>query len=496
MKLSEMISLTENEILNPAESFDFEIGKLTASSKDVEQGDIFFAVKGFVSDGNKYIPDAFDRGAKAVITDSDSGIIDQRIFRVDDVRKSMALMSNAFYGFPSSKMKIAGVTGTNGKTTVTSIINYVLQATGKKTGLIGTNGNYINKRFLKTEHTTPDSIELNRLLAEMVSEGVEYAVMEVSSHSLALKRVYGLDFDAAVFTNLTPEHLDFHANMENYFSAKKLLFDSMNRIGKKGVQPAAIYNCNDEYGSKIVSSSPAEHIAYGFGCGTYTAKNIKMDIDGMSFDVLVPRNGEDTDKIKITTKLTGKFNVHNILAAIAALRVFKISYSDITKHIADFEAVDGRFNRVKLKSGADAIIDYSHTPDSLLKAITTIREIIEESGSKGKIITVFGCGGNRDKAKRPMMGKIAAQYSNEVIITSDNPRDEEPLRIIEEIKAGITSDNYSVVEQRELAISKAIEMSGKGDIVLIAGKGHETYQEIKGVKYHLSDREVAEKYSK
>ena len=496
MKLSEMISLTENEILSPADSFDFEINKLTASSKDVEQGDIFFAVKGFISDGNRFIPDAFDRGAKAVITDSDTGIIDQRIYRVNDVRKTMALMSNAFYGFPSQKMKMTGVTGTNGKTTVTSIINYVLQAIGKKTGLIGTNGNFINKRFLKTEHTTPDSIELNRILSEMVNEGVEYAVMEVSSHSLSLSRVFGLDFDAAVFTNLTPEHLDFHGTMENYFGAKKLLFDSLNRIGSKGVQPAAIYNCNDEFGSKIVSASPAEHVAYGFGCGTYTANKIKMDIDGMSFEVLVPRNGEDIEKIKIKTNLTGKFNVHNIIAAIAALRVFKVSYGDITKYIEEFEAVDGRFNRIKLNTGADAIIDYSHTPDSLLKAITTIREILDESGLKGRIITVFGCGGNRDKAKRPMMGKIASVNSNEVIITSDNPRDEDPMQIIDEIKRGITSDNYSVEENRELAITRAIEISKKGDIILIAGKGHETYQEIKGVKYHLSDREIAEKFSK
>ncbi|MEO8513201.1 MAG: UDP-N-acetylmuramoyl-L-alanyl-D-glutamate--2,6-diaminopimelate ligase [Ignavibacteria bacterium] len=496
MKFSEMISLAENKILKPEESFDFNINKLTASSNDVEQGDIFFAVKGFVSDGNKFIGDAFDKGAKAVITDSEPDIADPRIYKVTDVRKAMAMMSNAFYGFPSAKIKMIGVTGTNGKTTVTSIINYVLQAIGKKTGLIGTNGNYINKRFLKTEHTTPDSIELNRILKEMADENVEFCVMEVSSHSLSLMRVYGIKFDAAVFTNLTPEHLDFHGTMENYFDAKKIFFDSLKRIGTKGIHPSAIYNCNDEYGQRIVSTSPAERIAYGFGCGTFTAKNIEMDINRMSFDVLVPRNGEDIEKLKIKTKLTGKFNVHNILAAIASLKTLNISYKDISKHIEDFHAVDGRFNRIKLSSGADAIIDYSHTPDSLLKAITTIREILDESKSKGKIITVFGCGGNRDKTKRPLMGKIASQYSNEVIITSDNPRDEDPMLIIEEIKAGITSDNYSVEENRELAITKAIELSAKGDVILIAGKGHETYQEIKGVKYHLSDREIAEKYSK
>lgn len=496
MKFSKMITQTENEIMNLDESFDFTINKLTADSKNVEQNDIFFAVKGFVTDGNKFIQDAFEKGAKAVITAGEPDIIDSRIHKVKDVRKTMAVMSSAFYGNPSGKMKMIGVTGTNGKTTVTSIINSVLQAAGKKTGLIGTNGNFINKRFIRTEHTTPDSIELNRILSEMAAEDVETVIMEVSSHALQLKRVYGIDFDIAVFTNLTPEHMDFHKDMENYFESKKILFDSLRRIGKKGIKTAAIYNCNDEYGSKIVSNSEAERIAYGFGCGTYTARNIEMNINGMHFEVLVPRNGEDIEKINIYTKLTGRFNVHNILAAAAALKTMGLSYRDIVKYIAEFNAVDGRFNRIKLNNGADAIIDYSHTPDSLQKAISAIREILDESGSKGKIITVFGCGGNRDRIKRPEMGKIAASGSNEVIITSDNPRDEDPLQIIEEIKAGIASDNYSIEEDREAAIKKAIELSSKGDVILIAGKGHETYQEIKGIKYHLSDREIAEKYGK
>ncbi|HRE11055.1 MAG TPA: UDP-N-acetylmuramyl-tripeptide synthetase, partial [Ignavibacteria bacterium] len=294
----------------------------------------------------------------------------------------------------------------------------------------------------------------------------------------------------------TPEHLDFHKTMENYFESKKLLFDSLQRIGKKGIPTAAIYNCNDEFGSRIVSNSEAERIAYGFGCGTYTARDIEMNINGMHFEVLVPHNGEDIEKIKIYTKLTGKFNVHNILAAAAALKIMGISYRDIVKYIAEFTAVDGRFNRIKLNNGADAIIDYSHTPDSLKKAIAAIREILDESGSNGKIITVFGCGGNRDISKRPEMGKIAAAGSSEVIITSDNPRFEEPMEIIEAIKSGITSDNYTIEENRELAIKKAIELSSKGDIILIAGKGHETYQEIKGIKYLLSDKEIAEKYGK
>jgi UDP-N-acetylmuramoyl-L-alanyl-D-glutamate--2,6-diaminopimelate ligase len=494
MKFSEMIEKTEEEIINFDESFDFEVNGIRYNSGEVEMNDIFFAIRGYKTDGNKYINDAFNRGAKAVFTDSAPEVIDQRIYKVKDCRRMMAAVSNAFYGYPSKKLKMIGVTGTNGKTTVTSIINHVLQSTGKKTGLIGTNGNYVNKRFIKTNYTTPESADLNRLLKEMLDDEVEYVTMEVSSHSLALSRVYGIEFDTVVFTNLTPEHLDLHKSMDSYFDAKKILFDSMKRINDKGMKTSAVYNCDDEYGSKIVSSTEAERVAYGFGCGAFTARNLKMSFDGMSFDVLVPRNGEDTDSMKIKTSLTGKFNAYNILAAIAALKSFKISYKEISDSIKTFEPVDGRFNQLRLSNGAVAIVDYSHTPDSLLKVITAIREILDDDKSKSRIITVFGCGGNRDKTKRPLMGEIASENSNEVIITSDNPRDEDPMVIIEDIKTGITKDNYSVEENRELAIQKAIEMSKKGDVILVAGKGHETYQEIKGVRHHLSDKEIVEKY--
>jgi len=489
-----MIELAEDKVIDFESSFDFEVNKLCYNSNDVTPNDIFFAVKGFNSDGNDFINDAFSKGAKAVFTDGEPDITDSRIFKVKDCRKMMAVMSNAFYGYPSKKFKLVGVTGTNGKTTVTTLINFVLQSIGKRTGLVGTNGNYINKRFVKTEFTTPESIELNKLMKEMADEEAEFVTTEVSSHSLALSRVYGLDFDAVIFTNLTPEHLDLHKNMDLYFDTKKTLFDSMKRINDKGNNSAVIYNCDDPYGDKIVSGTQAERIAYGFGCGAYSAKNLKMDFEGMEFDVLVPRNGGETDKIRIETKLTGKFNVHNILASIAALRFFKIEYKDIIKAIAEFNPVEGRFNQLELSNGAVAIIDYSHTPDSLQKAIATIREILSGNGSKKRIITVFGCGGNRDKTKRPLMGEIAMEYSDEVIITSDNPRYEEPMAIIEDIKAGIKKDNYSIEENREKAIEKAVELSKKGDVILIAGKGHETYQEIKGIKHHLSDREIVEKF--
>ena len=494
MKFSEMTEILNDNTINFETIFDFEVNALRYNSKDVEQNDIFFAIKGYKTDGNQFITNAFENGAKAVFTDSQHVITDPRIFRVVDCRKTMAELSNKFYGFPSQKMKMIGITGTNGKTTISSLINFVLQSAGKKTGLIGTNGNYINKRFIKTEHTTPESVDLNKLLSEMVNEGVEYATMEVSSHSLALNRVYGIEFDVILFTNLTPDHLDFHKSMDEYFKAKKILFDSAKRINSKGCRTAAIYNCDDEYGEKIASSTEGERIGYGFGCGAYTAKNLVMGFDGMRFDVLVPRNGDDVDKIRVKTCITGRFNAYNILASIAALKSAGINYKSIVESIKDFKPVDGRFNQLTLQNNAIAIIDYSHTPDSLYKALITIREILDENKSKGKIITVFGCGGNRDKAKRPLMGKIASENSDEVIITSDNPRDEEPIAIIDEIITGIEKNNFSVEENRELAIKKAVEMSSKGDIILVAGKGHETYQEIKGVKYHLSDKEIVENY--
>ncbi|MFI5144025.1 MAG: UDP-N-acetylmuramoyl-L-alanyl-D-glutamate--2,6-diaminopimelate ligase [Ignavibacteria bacterium] len=494
MRFSEMVNkATElrNEItvLN-----DFEVSGLCYNSKIVQSGDVFFAIKGYKTDGNRYIPDALARGAQAVITD-DAGIAKtDKIYHVGDCRKAMAELSNSLYDFPSRKMIITGVTGTNGKTTVTGIINYVLEQSGRKTGLIGTNGNVINKKKIETGHTTPESVDLNSLLNEMSEAGVEYVTMEVSSHALELKRVYGIDFDIAVFTNLTPEHLDFHNSIENYFSAKKILFDSIPRINSKNKNTYVIYNSDDEYGEKIVSGAEPERISFGFNCALYSVKNLSMSFDGMSFEMLVPFNGEGIDRMEVESTLTGRFNVYNILAATAALKSLGIKYSEINKSLRSFTAVDGRFNRVKLNNGAIAIIDYSHTPDSLSKAISTIREILNLNNSVGRIITVFGCGGNRDRSKRPVMGKIATVLSDHAIITSDNPRDEEPMDIIEEIKSGITSDNYSVTEDREKAINESVAMAKKGDVILVAGKGHETYQEIKGVKYHLSDREIVEKF--
>jgi UDP-N-acetylmuramoyl-L-alanyl-D-glutamate--2,6-diaminopimelate ligase len=494
MLFLDMINMSGAEIMENEINLNFEVNKLSYNSNQVEKGDVFFALKGYKTDGNKFIIDALAKRAGAVITDKLDGNGKENIFHVPDARIAMAEMSSAYYDFPSRKMKMIGVTGTNGKTTVTNIINHVLQLAGKATGMIGTNGNMINKKFYETKFTTPESVDLNELLNRMVKEYVEIAVMEVSSHALELKRVYGIDYDTIVFTNLTPEHLDFHKTIENYFSAKKILFDSASRINKKYNRTNAIYNIDDDFGKKIVKDCESERISFGFGKASYSLENLKMTFAGMQFDMLVPLNGEGIDKIAIETKLTGRFNVYNILAASAALHSVGINYKTIKKALKQFEPVDGRFNQIKLANGAVAIIDYSHTPDSLLKALSAIKEIKDAMNSAGKIITVFGCGGDRDRLKRPIMGEIASKYSNEIIITSDNPRTEDPMKIIEEIKKGITSDNYKIEADRQKAIEIACKEAADGDIILIAGKGHETYQEINGVRHHLSDKEIAQKF--
>jgi UDP-N-acetylmuramoyl-L-alanyl-D-glutamate--2,6-diaminopimelate ligase len=494
MKFNDMLKKTDLEILESYPVPDFAVNKLCYNSKSVAAGDVFFAIKGLKSDGNEYIDEAISRGANAVFSDRVKDIDSKPIYKVADCRKAMAVLSNVYFGYPSLKMKLIGVTGTNGKTTVTHLINHILEHAGKKTGLIGTNGNVINKRVIETSFTTPESIDLNKILSEMYENGAEYVTMEVSSHSLAMKRVFGLEFDTAIFTNLTPEHLDFHENMESYLGAKKILFDSMKRINSKGYRTTVIYNSDDEYGKRIINDTESERISYGLKSALYSVENLKMSFEGMSFDMMVPMNGEGTKKFHFDTKLTGKFNVYNILASGAALKTENIPFDLIQDAVKGFEPVDGRFNQVKLGNGAVAIIDYSHTPDSLLKAIETIREILISTDTKGEIITVFGCGGNRDKLKRSKMGEIATRLSDRVIITSDNPRDEDPNVIIEQIEKGTVNKNYQIEENREKAIEATIKSSKSGDIILIAGKGHESYQEIKGVRYHLNDKEIASRF--
>lgn len=469
---------------------DFTVSGLTYDSRKVKDGYVFFAIKGYKEDGKQYIPKAIENGAKAIITDKDSvsglEIKDINISGVDDVRKVMAQMAYEYYEKPTEKIKLIGVTGTNGKTTITYLLKHIFETAGYKCGLVGTIDYLTGISKTESRLTTPDSIEINMMLKEMLDTGIEYCFMEVSSIALVLHRVYGQKFSAGVFTNLTSEHLDLHKNMENYFEAKKILFGYLDSSA------FAVSNYDDEYGKRILSGTKAGKVSYAMKSDAdFKAVNEKISMEGISFDIVCKEG-----KYKFDTKLTGRFNVYNILAAVSLARSMNIEFETIRKAISSFGAVNGRFNKIELPNKAYAVIDYSHTSDSLKNAVESAIEIRNMSGGKGRVITIFGCGGNKDKTKRPVMGEIATSLSDYSIITSDNPRFEEPMDIINEILSGVkTKDNFEIDANREQAIKRGIEISKSDDIILICGKGHESYQEVKGVKSHFDDKEMVEKYS-
>ncbi len=472
---------------------DFTVNGLSYDSRKVKDDFVFFAIKGYKDDGNKYAVKSVESGAKAIITDTNS--VEElskkfseniNIIGVEDVRKAMALMAFAFYGKPTEKLILIGITGTNGKTTITYLLKHIFETAGYKCGLIGTIDYITGAAKKESSLTTPDSIEINMMLKEMVDSGIEYCFMEVSSIALVLHRVYAQKFSAGIFTNLTSEHLDLHKNMQNYFEAKKILFDVL------GESDFAVSNLDDVYGVGIVKNTKGKKIFYAMNSDAdFKAINEKISMQGVSFELLCKEG-----KFKIESQLTGRFNIYNILAAVSLSRALKIKFDVIQKAILNFNAVNGRFNKIELPNKAYAVIDYSHTSDSLKNAVESAIEIRNESSGKGRVITIFGCGGNKDRTKRPVMGEIATSLSDYSIITSDNPRFEEPMDIIEEILKGVkTKGNFEVESNREIAIKRGIEISKQGDIILICGKGHETYQEIKGVKSHFDDKEIVQKYS-
>lgn len=466
---------------------DFKVTGINYDSRKVNKGNIFFAIKGFKEDGSSYIKDAVDSGAGLIFTDSENKFnFETPVIKVSSIRKLMATVSGIFYNDPSSRLKLVGITGTNGKTTTAYLTRYLFEKAGYKSGLIGTIGYQTGERNSESKLTTPDSVEMNIMLDEMVRSGMDFCVMEVSSIALVMDRVYGLKFDTGVFTNLTSEHLDFHANMENYFEAKKILFDGL------GNDKSAISNSDDEYGRKILNDTRAGKFYYSVNTESdLRSFNEKLSLSGLEFDV--KWNGKT---YRLRSNLAGRFNIYNILASVSTALRYDIDMEQIQKSLMSFKEVDGRYNRIMLPNGAVAVIDYSHTSDSLKKAIETSREIVNEEKKNARVITVFGCGGNRDKTKRPVMGGYATELSDHVIITSDNPRSEEPMEIIKEIITGIKSDKaYDIEVNREEAIKKGIEISKEGDIVLICGKGHETYQEVNGVRSHFDDKEMVKKYS-
>lgn len=464
-----------------------DVADIVYDSRKVQKNSVFVAVKGFNNDGHRFLQEAIAKGAIAVVVEDNEALPDDLITHsqiakilVKDSRKALAELSKGFYKNPTSTLKLIGITGTNGKTTSAFILKNIFQSNGYKSGLIGTIANYIGTEKVDAKLTTPESNDLNKMFYEMIQSGCEYAVMEVSSHSLILNRVYGLDFKTAIFSNITSDHLDFHKSFDDYLKAKKILFDNLNNSS------FAIINKDDKNSEQIVKDSKAEVFTYGISDGAdYKIKNIIYDLTGTDFTITYKK----TD-YKIHTSLIGVFNAYNAASAFAAAHCLGFSTEKIVKGIESTPQVPGRFE-VLGKGMKKIIVDYSHTADSLEKALQAIREIVKD---KKQVVTVFGCGGDRDKTKRAVMGKIASELSDKVFVTSDNPRTENPLSIIDDIKKGISKNNFELEENREEAIKKAIQSSNDSAVVLIAGKGHENYQEINGVRNHFSDQEVALKY--
>lgn len=456
-------------------------------SRRVIEGSVFVAIKGFNVDGHRFINEVLGKGVLAVILEDDKAVPDEIFLHtgtakilVKDSRQALAEISKGFYKNVSEKIKLIGITGTKGKTTTAFIIKSILETAGIKTGLIGTIANYIGDKKIESLLTTPESNDLNELLLEMYSQGCSHVVMEVSSHALALKRVYGLDFSAAVFTNISSDHLDFHKNFENYLSSKKILFDNLSSSA------FGVYNADDNSSQRIIENRVAPLYSLGKSPGAdFFISNISYSLNGTNFD-LVNSNRTYT----ISTNLVGEFNAYNAAFAFAVTTLLGTDPALAVSGIRNTPQVPGRFEITGI-GNKKVIIDYSHNADSLEKTLRVINNIID---SENPLYTVFGCGGNRDRTKRPVMGKIASEFSKKVFITSDNPRNEDPLSIIKEIESGIKKNNYEIIEDREEAIRKAIKQSEPDAVILVAGKGHETYQEIKGVRRHFSDREVADKY--
>ena len=470
---------------------DIMLAGLQYDSRKVHQNDCFVAIKGSSSDGHRFLQTAIANGAKAVVVEDDQAIPDPLCMHtgvikivVPDTRRALAQMAANYYGHPSRNMKVAGVTGTNGKTTTTHLLKSIFESAGEKTGLIGTIEYRIGERVVPATHTTPESLELQQFFAEMAKEGCTAVSMEVSSHALHQSRVSGIDFDAAVFSNLTQDHLDYHGTMEKYFEAKKIFFNMLKP------DACAVFNADDPYGSRLVESSTARKISYGIEQeADVRAGRVDLSINGTSMEVFYGGG-----KLTITSPLIGRFNAYNILSAAAAAIGLGISEEKIQEGISRVANVRGRFERIASPKGWTAIVDYAHTPDALENCLRAIHDVLPAE-NRGAVITVFGAGGDRDKTKRSLMGEVAGRLSDLVIVTSDNPRTEDPETIVDEVLRGITQ-HASVLREmdRALAIERALSAAHAGDVVLIAGKGHEDYQIIGKEKRHFSDREVIEKF--
>ena len=476
MRLNELLKNVDT--LNIAGDVEVEITGVKLDHRRIEKGYLFVAIPGTVTDGHKFIPKAIELGATAVLCEKmpEEQIPEVTYVQVASTEDAVGKVATLFYGDPSRKLKLVGVTGTNGKTTIATLLYNMFRKFGHKCGLLSTVCNYIEDEAIPADHTTPDPIELNRLLAQMVDAGCEYAFMECSSHAIAQKRIGGLKFAGGLFTNLTRDHLDYHKTFENYRDAKKAFFDGLDK------DAFAITNADDKNGQIMVQNCKAQIKTYSTRTmADFKAKIIECHFEGMYLDI----NGKE-----VGVQFIGKFNVSNLLAVYGAAVMLGKKPEDILLILSTLKSVNGRLEPIHSPEGYTAIVDYAHTPDALENVLNAIHEVLN---GKGKVITVCGAGGNRDKGKRPLMAQEAVKQSDKVIITSDNPRFEEPQDIINDMLAGLDQKQMkkvvSIVDRRE-AIRTACMLAEKGDVILIAGKGHEDYQEIKGVKHHFDDKEV------
>jgi UDP-N-acetylmuramoyl-L-alanyl-D-glutamate--2,6-diaminopimelate ligase len=481
MKLNALLKDVEADL--PSSAAEIEIRQVACDSRKVEAGTLFFALHGAKVDGNAFVRDAIAEGAAAIASEENppaalpAGV---PWIRVREARKALAITAANFFGRPAEALQLIAVTGTNGKTTTTSILDSIVKASGAKTGLFGTIAYHTPAGNYPAPNTTPESVDLQGFLAETRDAGGRYAVLEASSHALSMDRLWGCHFAAAVFTNLTREHMDYHKTFDDYFAAKRRLF-----IGTgAGVPEVAVINIDDEYGKRLAGFAKTT-VTYGLeSAADITTKKFQLTFSGLSFSAQTPKG-----KVQVSSRLVGRINVYNILAAIGAAQALDLSNEIIEAGIRNLESVSGRFQRIDLGQPYFVVVDYAHTDDALESLIRTAREL----NPKGRIITLFGCGGGKDRTKRPVMGEAAGRLSDVTILSNDNPKTEDPLKIISDIVVGLqkTNGKYMIEPDREKAIALAMDQALPGDIVLLAGKGHENYQILADRTLEFDDREQA-----
>ena len=474
-RLSEL--LQDITVLEVKGDKEIEIANVQSDSRKAGEGSLFVAVRGVETDAHRFIPGLYGKGIGAIVCEELPPELDPHIvyIKVSDSADALGRLASAWYGHPSSQLKLVGVTGTNGKTTTATLLYEMAKLEGYKAGLLSTVCNYVHDRAIPATHTTPDPLSLNALLSEMVEAGCDYAFMEVSSHAAHQHRISGLRFAGGVFSNLTRDHMDYHKTVENYMNAKKMFFDMLP------ADAFALVNADDKTGMYMVQNTKAKVYTYSLRSDAdYMCKILETRLDG----TLLQLNGKE-----IEVNFTGRFNAYNLTAVFGASILAGFPKEEVEVNMSRLVPVAGRFQTFRSESGITAIVDYAHTPDALVNVLDTIREI---TGPDGGIITVVGAGGNRDHGKRPIMASEAAKRSNRLILTSDNPRDEDPDAIISDMKAGLSADQtvktLCITDRRE-AIRTAAALARPGEVILIAGKGHEPYQEVKGVKHHFDDRE-------